>query len=144
MTNHVHHAHLFASDIDASLKFYQEMFGGEILVDLDMAGARNVFLAIGLGRLHFYDQPPRDAGRGAIHHIGIQTDNLEALVAHMKARGVSFRKEIVDSGFWKYVMVQAPDYVLLELFEIVPEKLPDGDWKGLQRIDGFQCPDKKL
>jgi len=143
MLNHVHHAHLFAANIDASLKFYQEMFGGEILADLNMAGARNVFLAIGQGRLHFYDQPPRDEGRGAIHHIGIQTDNLEALVAHMKAKGVPFRKGMVDFGFWKYVMAPAPDNVLLELFQIVPEKLPDGDREKLKRIDVFQSPDKK-
>ncbi len=134
MPNHVHHAHLFASNLDASLKFYQEMFGAEILADLDMAGARNVFLAIGQGRLHFYDQPPRDEGRGAIHHIGIQTDNLEALVAHMKSKGVPFRKEIADFGFWKYVMAPAPDNVLLELFHLVPEKLPAGNLKNLEKI----------
>lgn len=134
MQNHVHHAHLFASDIHASLKYYQEMFGGEILADLQMAGARNVFLVIGQGRLHFYDQPPRDQGRGAIHHIGIQTDNLEALVSHMKAKGVKFRKEISDFGFWKYVMAPAPDNVLLELFQIVKEKLPEGELKKLERI----------
>jgi len=134
MQNHVHHAHLFAANIEASLKFYREMFGGEVLADLQMAGSRNVFLAIGQGRLHFYDQPPRDQGRGAIHHIGIQTDNLEALVAHMKAKGVSFRKEISDFGFWKYVMAPAPDNVLLELFQIVKEKLPEGDLKKLEKI----------
>jgi len=134
MRNHVHHAHLFAANIDASLKFYQEMFGGEILADIEMAGSRNVFLAIGQGRLHFYDQPPRDQGRGAIHHIGIQTDNLEDLVAHMKARGVPFRKEISDFGFWKYVMAPAPDNVLLELFQIVKEKLPEGELKKLEKI----------
>jgi catechol 2,3-dioxygenase-like lactoylglutathione lyase family enzyme len=134
MQNHVHHAHLFSSDFDASLKFYQEMFGGEILADLNMAGARNVFLAIGKGRLHFYDQPPRDEGRGAIHHIGIQTDDLEGLVAHMKAKGVPFRKEIADFGFWKYVMAPAPDNVLLELFQIIPEKFPPGEYKNLDKI----------
>jgi len=134
MLNHVHHAHLFASNIGASLRFYQEMFGGEILADIEMAGSRNVFMAIGNGRLHFYDQPPRDQGRGAIHHIGIQTDNLEALVAHMKAKSVPFRKEISDFGFWKYVMAPAPDNVLLELFQIVKEKLPEGDLKNLEKI----------
>jgi predicted enzyme related to lactoylglutathione lyase len=66
MQSHVHHAHLFASDLDAALKFYQEMFGGKILADLNMAGARNVFVAVGKGRLHFYDQPPKDEGNGAI------------------------------------------------------------------------------
>lgn len=134
MQHHAHHAHLFSSDLEAALKFYREMFGAEILADLDMAGARNVFIAIGKGRLHFYDQPPRDGGRGAVHHLGIQTDDLEALVAHMKARGFVFRKPISDFGFWKYVMVQAPDNVLLELFQIVREKLPEGDWKKLERM----------
>ncbi len=134
MQNHIHHAHLFSSDLEVTLKFYREMFGAEVLSDLDMAGARNVFLAIGKGRLHFYDQHPRDEGRGAIHHLGIQTDDLEALVAHMKAKGFRFRKEIADFGFWKYVMVQAPDNVLLELFQIIKEKLPDGNWKKLERM----------
>jgi catechol 2,3-dioxygenase-like lactoylglutathione lyase family enzyme len=134
MIHHFHHAHLFASNIDASLKFYQEMFGAKILADIVLAGARNVFVAIGQGRLHFYDQTPKDQGRGAIHHLGIQTDDLEALVAHMKAKGVPFRKEIVDFGFWKYVMVLAPDNVLLELFQIVKEKLPEGDLKKLEKI----------
>jgi len=134
MQSHVHHAHLFTSNLDAALKFYQEMFGAEILADLDLAGARNVFIAIGQGRLHFYDQPPRDEGRGAIHHLGIQTDDLEALVAHLKAKGFLFRKAVSDFGFWKYVMVQAPDHVLIELFQIVKEKLPEGDWKKLERM----------
>jgi len=74
------------------------MFGAEILADLDLAGARNVFIAIGQGRLHFYDQPPRDEGRGAIHHLGIQTDDLEALVAHLKAKGFLFRKAISEKS----------------------------------------------
>ena len=137
MINHVHHAHLFASNIATSLKFYQEIFGGEILADLEMAGSRNVFLAVGKGKLHFYEQPPRDEGKGAIHHIGIQTDNLEALVAHMKSKGVPFHKEISDFGFWKYVMAPAPDNVLLELFQIVPEKLPEGNMENLKRISLF-------
>jgi catechol 2,3-dioxygenase-like lactoylglutathione lyase family enzyme len=134
MQSHIHHAHLFSSNLDAALKFYQEMFEAEILADLDLAGARNVFIAIGKGRLHFYDQPPRDEGRGAIHHLGIQTDDLEALVVHMKAKGFNFRKAISDFGFWKYVMVQAPDNVLIELFQIIKEKLPEGHWKSLERM----------
>jgi catechol 2,3-dioxygenase-like lactoylglutathione lyase family enzyme len=137
MQSHIHHAHLFSSNLEAALKFYREMFGAEILADLDMAGARNVFIAIGKGRLHFYDQPPRDEGRGAIHHLGIQTDDLEALVAHMKTRGFVFRKTLSDFGFWKYVMVQAPDNVLIELFQIIKEKLPEGDGKSLERMSLF-------
>jgi hypothetical protein len=55
----------------------------------------------------------------------------------MKAKGFHFRKDISDFGFWKYVMVQAPDNVLLELFQIIPEKLPPGDYRGLGNISLF-------
>ena len=48
----------------------------------------------------------------------MRTDDLRALVAHMRARGVAFRSEIREFGHWRYVMVAAPDDVLLELFEV--------------------------
>jgi catechol 2,3-dioxygenase-like lactoylglutathione lyase family enzyme len=113
----LHHAHLFASDLDASVRFYREMFGAELVFDTEVAGARNVLLRLGTGHINFYDQPPRDSGRGGIHHLGIRTENLAALVAHMEAKGFQFRKAITDLGVLKYVMAEGPDRVLLELFE---------------------------
>ncbi len=113
----LHHAHLFASDLDASIRFYREMFGGELVFDRVVGGARNVLLRLGTGHINFYDQPPKDSGRGGIHHLGIRTDDLAALVAHMQAKGFTFRKPITDLGHLRYVMAEAPDRVLLELFE---------------------------
>jgi hypothetical protein len=55
----------------------------------------------------------------------------------MKSKGVPFCKEISDFSFWKYVMAPAPDNVLLELFQIVPEKLPEGNMEKLKRISLF-------
>ena len=72
---------MFASNIDESIRFYREMFGAEVLFDMEMAGARNVMISIGGGKLNFYDQPPKEGGRGAVHHLGIETDDLEALVS---------------------------------------------------------------
>jgi catechol 2,3-dioxygenase-like lactoylglutathione lyase family enzyme len=113
----LHHTHLFASDLDVSLAFYQRWFGAEVVGDEVFAGSRNVLVALGDGRLNFYDQPPRDRGRNAFHHLGIQTDDLEALVAEMNAGGVEFRKPITYTDDLSYVMVEAPDGVLLELFQ---------------------------
>ena len=76
MRNSLHHVHAFASDVDASVRFYTEVLGGEVILDEVMAGARNVFIRIGDGRLHLYDQPPRHAGAGSIHHFGIRTDDI--------------------------------------------------------------------
>ena len=124
MVNHIHHVHIFASDIDVSVNFYKDFFGGNIILDTELAGARNVFMKIGNGRLHFYDQSPKNPGRGSIHHFGIQTDDVDEVVNKMRSKGISFKKDIVDFGFWKYIMVPAPDDILIELFQINRDKIP--------------------
>jgi catechol 2,3-dioxygenase-like lactoylglutathione lyase family enzyme len=121
---HVHHVHIFASDIEKSIKFYQEFFGGKVILDAELAGARNVFIIIGNGRLHLYDQPPKNPGKGSVHHLGIQTDDIEEVVSKLISGGVTLKKGISDLGFWKYVMVPAPDEILIELFQIDRTKLP--------------------
>ena len=124
MTESLHHIHIFASDIDATIAWWCEKLGGELVYDGVLAGSRNVFMRIGSGGLHLYDQPPRDEGRGAVHHIGIRSDDLRALVARMKEHGVAFRSDIREFGTWRYIMCAAPDDVLLELFEFDPEHEP--------------------
>ena len=58
----------------------------------------------------------RGAGRG--RHVGIQTDDLPALHRRLAALGVPFRSGIREFGSWRYIMCEAPDGVLLELFQI--------------------------
>ena len=94
MKTSLHHAHLFTSNLDKSIKFYQDMFGAKLLFDLKMAGARNVMIQIGTSRINFYDQPPKDQGRRAIPHLGIETEDLEVLVANMKSKGFQFIRKI--------------------------------------------------
>jgi catechol 2,3-dioxygenase-like lactoylglutathione lyase family enzyme len=124
MGNHIHHVHVFASDINKAIMFYEEFFDGKVVLDMELAGARNVFMKVGNGRIHFYDQPPRFSGRGSIHHFGIQTDDIEGVVNNMRSKGVVFTKGITDAGFWKYIMVPAPDDILIELFEVDKKQIP--------------------
>lgn len=126
MADHLHHVHIFASDINRSIEFYEKGFGGRVVMDIPMAGARNVFMKIGSGRLHFYDQPPKHAVRGNIHHFGIQTDDLEAGHSRLITMGVRFTKGISDFGFWKYIMVPAPDDILIEYFQVDRSRVPAG------------------
>ena len=134
MKINLHHAHLFASDINESIQFYQDMFGAEVLFDLEMVGARNVMISIGSSKINFYDQPPKDQGRGVVHHLGIETDDLEALVEHMKRKGFEFKRSIKSLGVWKYVMVEAPDHILLEVFEVVKNKIPEVQYKAISSL----------
>ena len=110
------------------------MFGAEILFDVKMAGARNVMIRIGSTKMNFYDQPPKDQKRGVVHHLGIETDDLEALVAHMESKGFKFIKQIKRLGPLKYVMAEGPDHILFELFQVVKNALTDDQYNTLTSI----------
>jgi catechol 2,3-dioxygenase-like lactoylglutathione lyase family enzyme len=111
------HAHIFASDLDATVRFFTTMLGATIVWDEAAAGARNIRLQLGRGFLQVYDQPPKGTRGGAVHHLGIETDDLDGLVAHMKQNGYVFRNSIREDAKFRYVMIAAPDELLLELFE---------------------------
>ena len=117
MSVDLHHAHLYASDIDATLGWWCRHLGAKVIFDGPLAGARNVLLAVGTGRLNIYDQPPKDRGRGAIHHLGIRVAGLRAFWLGLQAEGVTSPNGLREHGDWRYVMISAPDDILVELFE---------------------------
>ena len=118
---HLQHVHLFAANLDASIAFYEYWFDAEVIYDGETAGARNVFMKIGHGAIHFYDQPPKDLGKNAVHHLGMQVVGLDELYTRMKNEGLNLPNPIrrfsrqPNSG--GYFMLEAPDGVLLEVFE---------------------------
>jgi catechol 2,3-dioxygenase-like lactoylglutathione lyase family enzyme len=115
---------LDASDVDATIAFWREHFGAAVVFDEAFAGVRNVFLRIGEGRLHLYAQPPRHTGPSKVHHLGVEIDELHELVARLRAAGVSVTdvREFADGS---YAIAQAPDGLLLELFQPNPDRVPD-------------------
>jgi catechol 2,3-dioxygenase-like lactoylglutathione lyase family enzyme len=120
----LHHVHLMTSDVEATIAFWRDHFGADVLFDGDFAGARNVFLKIGEGRLHLYAQPPKHAGPGTVHHLGIETNELVALVAALKSAGVSVT-DIRRVPGAAYAMAKGPDDLLLELFQPDPAQVGD-------------------
>ncbi len=124
MANHLHHVHIFAADLDYSITFYREVFDAKVVLDKELAGARNVFMTIGRGRLHLYDQSPRQVQRAGIHHFGIQTDELDAIPDRLENFGIESPNEIRDQGTWRYLMVCAPDDILVEVFEVDRSQMP--------------------
>jgi len=119
----MHHVHLFTHDLDATVAWWVDMLDGVVAFDGDFGGSRNVFMHVGDGRIHFYDQRPRDEGKGAAHHVGIRSDDLRALHARLVEKGVALRSGIREFGSWRYLMCPAPDDVLLELFEVEGDQL---------------------
>lgn len=117
MSFDLHHAHLFASNIEATVDWWCQHMDAKVVFDQELAGSRNVFLAVGTGRLNIYDQPPRDQGRGAIHHLGIKVANLREVWRRLQSAGITSPHGLREHAGWRYVMISAPDGLLLELFE---------------------------
>lgn len=111
------HAHLFASDLAATIMFFTKCFDAEVIWDEEAAGVRNVRIQIGSSFIHLYDQAPKAPRGGAIHHLGIETEDLEGLLVHLKSLSVTCKNEIKEEKKFKYVMVEGPDDLLIELFE---------------------------
>ncbi len=114
---HLQHIHLFATNIEETMAFYTKWFDARIAWDGDYGGARNVFMKIGIGAMHLYEQAPRDLGRNAMHHLGMQVVGLRDVYDRMKAAGVELPNPIREHSGGGYFMVKAPDDVLLEVFE---------------------------
>jgi catechol 2,3-dioxygenase-like lactoylglutathione lyase family enzyme len=111
------HVHIFSSDLAATLGFFVDLLGAEIVWDEEAAVSPSLRLRRGTSFLHVYDQPPNGERGGAVHHLGVATDDLLALVESMKQKGYVFRNSIRDEPKFRYVMVAAPDGVLVELFQ---------------------------
>lgn len=111
------HAHIFASDASVTVDFFRTMFGASVVWDEVVAGARGIRLQLGRAFVQVYDQPPKAPRGGAVHHLGIETDDLAGLVRSMQARGFVFRNPIREDKAFKYVMIAGPDDLLIELFE---------------------------
>lgn len=115
---HLQHIHLFASDIDATIDFYTRWFDAKTTWDGDVAGARNVFMKIGIGAIHLYSQPPRGSGKNAVHHLGMQVVGLSELYGRMTAAGLHIPNPVRElDGGGGYFMLGAPDGVVIEVFE---------------------------
>ena len=113
----LHHVHIFATEIDATIAWWTRHLGARVLFDGTNAGARNVLIGVGRGRINIYDQPPRGQGRNAFHHIGVRVPDLRNAWARMQAQGLTSPGGLREHDGLRYVMVEAPDAILVELFE---------------------------
>jgi len=120
------HAHLVSADPLKAAEFYERMFNakrdnvrelgaGRVSVGLDIKGIRLMIMNARDESQSAEDSPKKRYG---LEHFGLYTDNLDAAVADLKAKGVRFVDEIsVGSSGAKIAFLMAPDNVLIELVE---------------------------
>ncbi len=121
------HIHLISPDPLRTAQFYESMFNAERVSTRELPDGRtSVELNLNGSRILLTQRPvqPESASKESVagnglEHFGIRTDNLEAAVADLKAKGVQFRDEIrVLAPSVKISFLWAPENVLVELLEV--------------------------
>ena len=146
----LHHVGVTVRDLDASIRFYHDVLGLEIVTEpspwFDHAGLgpavgvpgaalRQVCLGVGntIVELLEYRSPPSETDRPILSnnlgasHVAFLVDDIEAKKAELEAKGIEFFSDVnvVDEGVlegWRWVYFSDPDGYPLELVEIAYEQ----------------------
>ncbi len=129
-----HHIALICSDVERTIRFYQEMLGFplvDVMENRDYPGSTHFFLDIGHDNLlAFFDFPglglePAVEALGAIQHIAISVErsSFEAVGERLDAAGIPYVGP--DRGLTNSIYVKDPDGVQIELLA-EPLRVMDG------------------
>jgi catechol 2,3-dioxygenase-like lactoylglutathione lyase family enzyme len=117
----VHHIALLSSDVERTVRFYQDVLGfplTDIFENRDYRGSNHFFFDLGHGNLlAFFDFPGLDLGPyaevlGGLHHIAISVEREQWQRARdrLDAGGVAYQEESGSSIYFR-----DPDGARLEL-----------------------------
>ena len=110
-------------DVDASIAFYTEKLGFEVLTSASPA-----FADVKRGNLRLLLSGPKSSagramadgtrpGPGGWNRIHFMVDDIAAEVARLRVAGATFRNEIVEGPGGKQILLQDPSGNVVELFE---------------------------
>jgi catechol 2,3-dioxygenase-like lactoylglutathione lyase family enzyme len=108
----LHHVALLSSDVERTVKFYQDVLGfplTEIFENRDYRGSNHFFFDIGNGNLlAFFDFPGLDLGPyaevlGGLHHVAIsvEPEQWEAARQRLDEAGIEYLRESGTSIYFR-------------------------------------------
>ena len=118
------HIHLRSPDPEATARYYERMFGAEVIrtmqggkprIDLKLGGA-NIFIApVASG--DGVNPPPVTPYQG-LDHFGLTVKDIDAVAAEIKAKGVEFTREptTIRPGV-RICFIRGPQGISIELLE---------------------------
>ena len=131
----LHHVALTVRDVDASIRWYEQIFGLRYVTDVPHAGGVGKLLADTTGRVLFAlhrhdtaDGEPFVETRTGLDHVGLAVDtraDLDSWATHLEAHGVARREvadqpltqsPVVDAPYASVLVFRDPDNIQLELF----------------------------
>jgi glyoxylase I family protein len=127
------HIALSTQDVEATARFYIQVFGMKEIGKIDDPGTRGCFLTdgdINLAILNFKNDAAAGVERGkgysGVHHIGFQVESLEEIALKLRAAGAARRDDVnqalgVGHGRQQHGNVEVkyggPDGVMLDVSE---------------------------
>jgi catechol 2,3-dioxygenase-like lactoylglutathione lyase family enzyme len=97
----IKHIAISTQDVDATARFYIDVFGLKEVGKVDSPGARGYYLSDGdlnLAILQFKNDAVAGAERGkdfsGIHHIGFQVESLEEIAQKLQSAGSAPRDDV--------------------------------------------------
>lgn len=120
------HVGLYIKDVERSKKYYAEVLGFECICQFtNPAGDILAFMKSGSLIIELIQHKVwMDRRDGLFDHIAMQVDDIEAVSALLKARGVQFEDDIFfdvnvfDHGV-KYQAFRGPDGEHLEIYQVM-------------------------
>jgi catechol 2,3-dioxygenase-like lactoylglutathione lyase family enzyme len=121
------HIGVHVYDMDQSLDFYVNKLGFELFESCDMGDLKLRFLRAGSAIIELIFKPDgvKWPNEGVVAHIALEVQDIRAVVADLKAKGIAFRSADVSvlpmlfpTGSTN-IFLDGPNGEALELYEFV-------------------------
>jgi len=117
MTLKMNHLHLKTKDPEKTAQFYVDTCGATVVSRNPKGGVRINLLGLDLNISDFLAEQKREQKYG-MEHIAIDTDELDNVIAKLKAQNIHILEQTVVSGGRRVCFFEGPDGVQLEFIEM--------------------------
>lgn len=127
----INHVGIAVANIDEALKFWRDILGVELghIEDVPSSKSKVAFLPVGESDVELVFPTADDAPvskfiaekGGGMHHLCVEVDDISAMLAHLKAKGVRLIDEepkVLPGRKMAFIHPKATGGVLLELYEV--------------------------
>jgi lactoylglutathione lyase len=119
------HVHLRSPDPEATARYYERMFGAEVIKSIQSDGRERVDMKLG-GVMMFIAQVPAEAALAekpegsfvGLDHMGLRVRDIDTVVAELKTKGGEFTVEpkTIRPGV-RIAFMRGPQNVMIELLD---------------------------
>jgi methylmalonyl-CoA/ethylmalonyl-CoA epimerase len=128
----MNHVAIVVEDLDAALHFWQDQLGLKLdhVEDAPSQGSKLAFIPVGESEIEWLQPTDQETGLAkylakhgeGLHHICVEVDDIEAMLTHLKTKGVRLINEEpveMPGRRMAFIHPRAASGVLVELYEVI-------------------------